>query len=662
MHLDLCFHFHAYQPGDVILRKQGDPRNPPEFAERRSPVKLRMGDEDIRGENWTDAMLRFYGAIWKLFREVARNEGAGCRQQGAGTGMTGAPVSATAPCTLPPAPSHPAPFCSVDIEPWTLQLLAQRQPNSFWAFRELVRSGAVDPVATVPFHVLLPHAEPEEQRFLSRLTFRLHGAVMDRANGNGGPLGLWFPETLYSERAGRSVVRSFLESDLRTTADGGRRRLFFILDGNQFLGLDYPQKAMSANFVMIDTERVPVFGRDRAMSDRWAFRQGTIPEMVADITAERTDPVKEEKGIHYALTLASDLESLAGSAEQGARFLELQDGLARSGIGMMSHSAFLDRKLNKEFRSWEGELETKAFMVRLRDFSSWSDFMDQGVDYSSDTRWTGLRRWDGLVMSRTLWGRRISQVWKQGYAKMQAHAARVVRMGAYEAVARCMPAGDAFNPAETEEFLLEYSNLVFAPLLLAAGGDAHLDFHRVLERRLPGCRMDEEAALAARAYYEMLMSSRSCPRFWENIDTRVTFQAVAFAAHALLDIAEVCGRLGLVDRAAEAERLFTANLLDFQEAYRYYQLSGLFGAFGWEVSEDAWYMAIQSEIPQRSTYNVVKRAALFVASREGTGPARRVLAAEPFDPAQVVADTGQIEGESHGKWESSKYCENRNLI
>jgi hypothetical protein len=384
--------------------------------------------------------------------------------------------------------------------------------------------------------------------------------------------------------------------------------------------------------------------------------------MVSDIVADRTDSVKEEKGIQYALTLASDLESLAGSAEQGQRFLELGQCLARNGIGMMSHSAFLDRKLKKEFQSWEGELETKDFMVRMRDFSSWSDFMDQGVDYPSDTRWTGLRRWDGLVISRTLWGRRISQVWKQGFAKMQAHAARIVRRGAYEAVARCLPEGRVSNPVATEEFLLECSNLVFAPLLLAAGGDAHLDYHRVLERRLPDCRSEEEAALAARAYYEMLMSSRSCPRFWENIDTRVTFQAVAFTAHALLDIAEACDRLGLADRAREAERLFTANLLEFQEAYRYYHLSGLFGAFGWEVSEDAWYMAVQSEIPERSTYNVVKRAALFVATREGTEAARRVLADSTFDSAQVTAETGHIEGEHHGNWERPKFCENRNPI
>ena len=631
MHLDVCFHFHAYQPGDAILRKRGDPKNPPELAERRSPVTLRMGGTELSGENWTDAMLRFYGAIWKLFREVGQDA--------------------------------KYPFCSVDIEPWTLQLLAQKRPDSFWAFRELARSRLVDPVATVPFHVLLPHAEPEEQRFLSRLSFRLHDAVSGAAE-KGAPLGFWFPEALYSEKAARSVVLAFLDLELaKGRMNGaGRRRLFFILDQNQFLGVDYPQKAMSANFVMIDTERVPVFGRDRQISDRWAFRQGTIPEMVRDISDNRADPVKEEKAVQYALTLASDLESLAGSAEQGERFRELSAKLAGSDIAMVPHSVFLDRKLKKQYRSWEGELESKDFMVKIRDFSSWSDFLDLGVDYSSDTRWTGLRRWDGLVTSRTLWGRRISQIWKQGFAKMQSRADRLVRKGAYESIARCLPSERAGDAARSELFLQDYSNIVFAPLLLSSGAEAQLDFHQLLERRLPDCKADSEAALAARAYYEMLMSSRSCPRFWENIDTRVTFQSIVFLAHALLDITEACERLGLRERAAETERLFQTNLLDFHEAYRYYQLPGLFGTYGWEVSEEAWHMAIQSEIPKKSSYDVVKRAALFVASREGTAAAGRILSAVRFDPAQVVADCGHIEGESHGKWANPGFCENRDPI
>ena len=176
---------------------------------------------------------------------------------------------------------------------------------------------------------------------------------------------------------------------------------------------------------------------------------------------------------------------------------------------------------------------------------------------------------------------------------------------------------------------------------------------------LPGCRHEEEAAWAARAYYEMLMANRSCPRFWDHLDTRVTFQAIVFLSHSILDMAEACARLGLKERAVEAERLYLSDLVNFREAYRYYNLGSLFGALGWEVSEDAWHMATTSEVPSRSGYDVVKRAALFVATRENTNTASRVCSEVGYDPAQVVADCGHIEGEMHGGWERPDFCENR---
>jgi hypothetical protein len=628
VYLSLCFHFHAYQPGDIILRKRGSPMEPPEFIERRSPVSLMMGKSEIKGDNWTDAMLRFYGAIWKLFGRMGQQSSS--------------------------------PFCSVDIEPATLQLLAQRQPNSFWAYRELIKQRAVDPIATVPFHVLLPHADPEEQRFLGKLTFRLHRVLESVETPYGDAMGFWFPEALYSDKASHAVAQAY--ADIQPKQDNGhcRRMLFFILDRDQFENLDIPQAALSANFAFIDTQRVGVFGRDRPISDRWAFRHGTIPEMVSEIESMKVDPIKEEKGIQYTLTVASDLESLAASAEQGDRFQALRAELKSGGVEMLCHSTFLGRKLGKEYRCWEGELEGKAFRVRLRENSSWSDYMDLGVNYPSDTRWTGLRRWDGHVIFRWHGGDRISQIWKQGYGVVWERLSRAVRLGVYEALGKCMAKKDDRSDKVIEAFLLEYSNLVFTPLYVASGmHDMPLEFKRIMDKHLQGCGNDEAAAFAARAYFEMLMANRSCPRFWENIDTRVTFQSTVFMAHALLDIAESCSRLGMKERAGEIQKLFLSNLVDFRQVHSLYQLGTLFGFVGWEVREDAWFTAIQSEVPERSGYDVVKRAALFAAINEKSDISERILGEVQWEPAQVVADTGHIDGEGHGKWNNPKYCEHR---
>jgi hypothetical protein len=70
-------------------------------------------------------------------------------------------------------------------------------------------------------------------------------------------------------------------------------------------------------------------------------------------------------------------------------------------------------------------------------------------------------------------------------------------------------------------------------------------------------------------------------------------------------------------------------------------------------------MATASEVPQISGYDVVKRAALFVALRQNSPHAARILSETGFDPSQAVADCGHIEGEMHGEWDEPRFCQNR---
>jgi hypothetical protein len=246
--------------------------------------------------------------------------------------------------------------------------------------------------------------------------------------------------------------------------------------------------------------------------------------------------------------------------------------------------------------------------------------------------------------------------------KVQGRLSRFVGNVAYEALERCLAPESSPGRLAIECFLQEYRRLMFLPLLTASGEPgAACGYRAVLDASLPGCRHEEEAAWAARAYYEMLMANRSCPRFWDHLDTRVTFQAVVLLSHSILDLAEACTRLGMDGRALEAEALYLSDLINFREVYHYYNLGSLFGSLGWEVSEDAWYMATSSEVPDRSGYDVVKRAAILVATHERSDHASRVLSEVGFDPAQVVADCGHIEGERHGDWERPDFCENQNI-
>src|SRR2546428_13778220 len=59
----LSFHFHGYQPGDIVRWREPDPLRPQTFEQSHSPVVLRVGPDRIEGRNWTDAVLRTYGGM-----------------------------------------------------------------------------------------------------------------------------------------------------------------------------------------------------------------------------------------------------------------------------------------------------------------------------------------------------------------------------------------------------------------------------------------------------------------------------------------------------------------------------------------------------------------------------------------------------------------------
>lgn len=157
-----------------------------------------------------------------------------------------------------------------------------------------------------------------------------------------------------------------------------------------------------------------------------------------------------------------------------------------------------------------------------------------------------------------------------------------------------------------------------------------------------------------RVYYLMLLSNHSCPRFWENLDTRVAFGNVSVMAKALIELMEYF-------EGDELQSLFIESYLRLLNFDRLYHLWGGLGTMpsmeGWETKEEAWLEALKSEVPT-SGYNVVTRAALYVGERDLKGELRGGLIG-PYNFEWAVADTGHIPGEVHGEWENREWCEHR---
>ncbi|HEV8594267.1 MAG TPA: hypothetical protein VGR51_01935, partial [Thermoplasmata archaeon] len=462
----VSFHFHGYQPGDIVRWVEPDPLKPPRFEERNSPVALTIRDRKVKGRNWTDTVLHAYGSM------EATLESAG-----------GA--------------------ASVDIEPQTLVWLLEKDPAAYRRALASWDKGVAGLVMTPPFHPILPHHHRLERETLFEIMMDFYAPILRRQAGRS--IGLWLPETAYSE----DTLRDFYSAARRSTEEGT-----FDLMGRTHLVLDERQlrQDVKTAWSRVGVEGgLPAVARDHGLSGDFAFGTSSAREFVTTAKTRNAD----------SLLIASDLESLLANPTQADRFEAIVEGLRGAGVETTAPAP------PREMRPAE-----------LVEYSSWSDYDDQLREgHTSDTRWTGMRRSDGLVIARVHRGEPMSQLWKHAFMLATEQIETAVRR-----VGR-----DLFQGFEIDRrrhivrgLAVAYSRHLWRDHHRQNGrSDSELDFARSADR-LTGGKVDVEvSAHFARAYVMMLMGLRSDPRFWDNPDTRVTFQNVVCLTGAMFDVAAV---------------------------------------------------------------------------------------------------------------------------
>ncbi len=569
----LAYHFHAYQPGDIVYIKDGSGDKPVEYEERRSPVSIKIRDEDVKGENWTKAMLYSYEHIADT---LSRMKGV-----------------------------------SVDIEPFTFLMLLRYHRKAFEDAVELLKS--FDAVPTTPFHPIVPHMDEFEQRILAEVSFDFYRPLIEKRS----IIGYWLPEAVITRKSAE-IIESSTE-----------KKLIFLLDERQLL-YDFPQAKYSCNRYSNSF----VFGREWSLSDAFAFNTLDVPGLIR-ATLELADWEKEKLGIPYLVFMASDLESLLGNPEQLDRFISWMKGLEQSGVERVSAQEFIRNKLSDKYRRLDGECQ---FTIGVKDYSSWSDYFDLSIDgKTSDMRWLGLRREDGRIINRWHKGRKLSQLWKLAFTRLFQELNRTVRYGVLEGLKEL--------GGRPEKFLIRYSRIFFRDYYDYFGMETSPSY--VLEP----ANGDRKALKLGRIYYLVLLANHSCPRFWENLDTRVAFGNVSVVAKALIELMRYFDdeRRGIFEEAY-------LRLLNFENLYHIWNLGAMPSLEGWETGEEAWKEALRPEVPN-SGYNVVRRAALYVGKRDLKGELKGLI--EHYNLEWAVADTGHIPGEMHGRWENMEWCEHR---
>jgi hypothetical protein len=582
----LSFHFHGYQPGDVIGWREPDPLRPQVVEERRSLVALRIGSDRLEGNNWTDAILRSYGRMESVLRRVAGS-------------------------------------ASIDIEPQTLAWLLKRDPSAYREIVDAYNRGAAGFVMTPPFHPILPHLHRQEREVLFDLMIDFYAPQISRDKGR--PVGLWLPEAAYS----RETIESFRESARAASVEDESladplRNTYLIADARQFSPPPEPGRA----WVRVESmDRLLAMARDHPLSGEFAFGARPTPAFSAAVLA-RGDG---------SFLVANDFESLLANPTQVERFEAIVHSLREAGVQVAQPMPPAD-----------------APAVPMVDYSSWSDYDDLlSGGITSDTRWTGLRRSDGMIVARTHRGRPISLLWKHAFTLATERVETAVRRRALHLL---KDAGVTRRASVLRRLTVAYGRHWFREHYRAQGvPQTQLDFSRSAEDILAGKVDVEAAAYLSRGYLAMLMGTRSDPRFWDNPDTRVTFQNVVLLVQAGRDLAEASVRLKDPGRAAALRRLLQATFVEFSDWHARGEFATLQTVPTWETSDIAWYSSLESEVPALSRFDVMKRAATFALAAGGEWPG-----GGPAPSAEeAVADTGHIVGEAHGDWKNPRWCEHR---
>ncbi|AHF79423.1 polysaccharide deacetylase family protein [Thermococcus paralvinellae] len=590
------YHFHAYQPGDIIYIHDGSGWDPIKYSERLSPVSLRIRDIEVKGRNWTRAIIKAYEYVDDTLMLLKKGS------------------------------------VSVDFEPFTLYMVLRYKPKIYGEIVETFQN-YVEAVPTVPFHPIMPHLSIFEQKILAKVSFDFYEPfIKDKS-----VVGFWLPENVITRKTAGIITEA---------TDKG---IVFLLDERQFVGLNLPQAKFSCNTYKCDGRTAFLFGRDHQLSDAFAFNTLDAEGLIRAVAEGRVDVFKEKEGIPYLVFLSSDLEALLSNPQQLDKFLKWVKGLKEKGVEAVNAVEFVRKKLSAEYKCLEGEC-SEQFRINVKDYSSWSDYYDLSIDgRTSDMRWTGVRREDNKVINRWHKGKKVSQLWKFALTKLFRELNRAVRFGVMDLIKKYSNADDD----SIEEFLVRYARIFFREHYEYFDLDTSVDY--VTE---PIKDVDPALSLKlGRIYYIMLLANHSCPRFWENIDTRVTFGNVVAISKALIELIEIY----IEENSERANFLLLEymKLLAFPQLYYDYDLFRMQGLEGWETSEEAWFASLESEVPN-SKYNVVTRAALYIGKEDLPQDIRSAIESL-YDLKQAVADTGHISGERHGEWENKEWCEHRSV-
>lgn len=621
---------------------------PPQFIERLSPVSVQFGDEIIKGNNWTELMVRVYRRAFNLFGGIGSFIETTLKQGQNGTAKV--------------------PFVSLAVDPDTLHRIIELDYESGEAtYTQLMNQyaeGTIAPCVTTPFHAILPLLSDAEIRLCARISFTFYHRILKKyqdflkKQGEEGlaVVSFWIPESAFHSKV-EAVIREEFQAFCKK-ARLGKPHLVFLLDSHQAPseqndvlmktwnliekkngtngrsgtngknGKTGGRKSKKTSDVHPAVSESSVVFRDRSFSD-WVVYANPSVKKLLDRTIAKVDSNLNRQDIHYGWAHFESLESMAFSPKSVSNFKQKLVKLTELGYVPLSPDIYVRGKLRGQL----GYADQEPRKVEIRDNSTGTDWKEDSEVFS---RWQGFESVDGNGTHKVAEPRTFArftqdgtveedgaQCWKLAWTRARTRCTQEVvgdletcKGGMAEVLAGFVGGRKAdVRIRNVQNFLAEYTYVYWREHFIQHElSEADIDIHEIANRTLrAGLKQtltEEDAAIcsaAAQAIFFCLESSRSAGTSSENFDQRAFYQNVVMLTLALCNATYVHTWLKDAKKARETVGLIQEELIDFEGAYSRHSLK----KFG--VTRVAWEDAIRSNVAD-SKDNIVKRAALRVAA------------------------------------------------
>ncbi len=599
--------------------------SPPSFIERLSPVSFHVGTEAITGKNPSEAMAKYLRSFQRMLQMVA----GVVRQVSQDKFRERGTVA----------------FLGLGLCPEMIRRLIEfdyeNADNVYSRLVDLMRRGEVCPVATVPFHALLPLQGEFELRLLIRmgLTFYwplltyYNRAVQKILREDIFTMVFWLPEGAFSNKVLEVLHTEFMKKCQESNV--AKSHLVLLLETGQAREREHDilmKRWHAIRPTSMTRDHVSMIFRERAFT-QWVVEGHPSVKKMLDRTIAKVDAALRDSGIDYLWSHFESLESLLATPKTAVNFQQKVIKLTELGYQPMSPDAFVRRKLLDVYAREEQEPRRCVPM----DFTAWSGWED---DPNSLIRWEGVQMdeerqpvkvdRDRFYMRRD--GRddpvreRGPQCWKPALwtALRACHKAvvgdsRTFLGGMLELLREIVPIERIpVQRRNVEEFLVRCSLIFWREhFTQTVYSEADIQLYEIARETLArDCPEDADieeeqacvAGMAARAIFLAMEAQRSCGFSVEHLDQRGVYESVAMMTLGFVHAIQAYYWAGKNERAQDIFQVLSQELFDFASAFERQNLAAL------GVTKKDWDEALKSQV-QESDLNVVARASRRVAAR-----------------------------------------------